>query len=65
MYFKLTIQDEDKTLVWRTEAIDVEDGIMQFETAVLAGEIKKPIDLERVGYSGIEIGWAGPGQTWD
>jgi hypothetical protein len=58
MHFKMTIPQGDRTLVWRTSAVNVEDGIEQFELAVLSGAIAKPEQLEANGYGEIEIGWA-------
>jgi hypothetical protein len=65
MYFKLTIPQVDGVLIYRTEAVDVEDGIEQFEVAVLAGEIVKPAGLEKTGYGEIEIGWARESTNWE
>jgi hypothetical protein len=58
MHFKLTIEQEGGALIWRTEAPNVEDGIEQFEVAVLAGEVTLPKGLLETGYQHIEIGWA-------
>lgn len=65
MYFKLTMAEETGQMVWRTEAVDVEDGIRQFELAALSGEIATPAQLEEKGYKLIEIGWAPDGDSWD
>jgi hypothetical protein len=65
MYFKLTIPQAQGDLVWRTTAVNVEDGIEQFELAVLTGEIAKPEGLEEYGYGPIEIGWAPDPNSWD
>jgi hypothetical protein len=65
MHFKLVMEKDGKPLTWRSEAATVEDGIEQFELAVLAGEITKPEGLEERGYQSIEIGWAEDLNPWD
>ena len=69
MNFQMRVRRDKGDLEWRCSAPSVEDGVAQFEAAVLAGEFEGVSAGEAMAYEGLEIGWAGEpatrGAGWD